>query len=104
MRFAMVAAAVLFGLASAAGAAEYMEKTDFQKSRAFSPGVITQGGRIVWLAGIYVQPLRNTPAKDRSSLMRRLMSRSSIRESEIMLTRRKRQRRSKIRIHVNASA
>ena len=51
MRFAMVAAAVLFGLASAAGAAEYMEKTDFQKSRAFSPGAITQGGRIVWLAG-----------------------------------------------------
>src|SRR5438105_13453257 len=51
MRFAMVAAAVLFGLASAAGAAEYMEKTDSQKSRAFSPGVITQGGRIVWLAG-----------------------------------------------------
>jgi 2-iminobutanoate/2-iminopropanoate deaminase len=31
--------------------AEYMEKTDFQKSRAFSPAVITQGGRIVWLAG-----------------------------------------------------
>src|SRR5437016_1876916 len=50
MRFAMVAA-VLFGLVGAAGAAEYMEKTDFQKSRAFSPGVITQGGRIVWLAG-----------------------------------------------------
>ena len=44
-------AAVVSGLASAAGAAEYMEKTDFQKSRAFSPGVITQGGRIVWLAG-----------------------------------------------------
>jgi 2-iminobutanoate/2-iminopropanoate deaminase len=51
MRFALVAAAVVFGLVSAAGAAEYMEKTDFQKSRAFSPGVITQGGRIVWLAG-----------------------------------------------------
>ncbi len=31
--------------------AVYMEKSDFQKSRAFSPGVITQGGRIVWLAG-----------------------------------------------------
>jgi enamine deaminase RidA (YjgF/YER057c/UK114 family) len=31
--------------------AEYLEKTDFQKSRAFSPAVITQGGRIVWLAG-----------------------------------------------------
>ena len=31
--------------------AKYLEKTDFQKSRAFSPAVITQGGRIVWLAG-----------------------------------------------------
>jgi 2-iminobutanoate/2-iminopropanoate deaminase len=29
----------------------YMEKSDFQKSRAFSPGVITQGGKTVWLAG-----------------------------------------------------
>src|SRR6266540_1459820 len=31
--------------------AEYLDKTEFQKSRAFSPAVITQGGRIVWLAG-----------------------------------------------------
>ena len=31
--------------------AQYLEKTDFQKSRAFSPAVITQGGQIVWLAG-----------------------------------------------------
>ena len=31
--------------------ATYMEKSDFQKSRAFSPAVITQGGKIVWLAG-----------------------------------------------------
>ena len=31
--------------------AVYMEKSDFQKSRAYSPGVITEGGRIVWLAG-----------------------------------------------------
>jgi enamine deaminase RidA (YjgF/YER057c/UK114 family) len=31
--------------------AEYMEKTEFQASRAFSPAVITQGGRTVWLAG-----------------------------------------------------
>jgi len=31
--------------------AEYLEKSEFQKSRAFSPAVITQGGRIVWLAG-----------------------------------------------------
>ena len=32
-------------------AAEYMDKTEFQKSRAFSPAVITEGGRIVWMAG-----------------------------------------------------
>ena len=31
--------------------AVYMEKNEFQKSRAFSPAVTTQGGRIVWLAG-----------------------------------------------------
>jgi 2-iminobutanoate/2-iminopropanoate deaminase len=31
--------------------AEYLETTEFQKSRAFSPAVITQGGRTVWLAG-----------------------------------------------------
>jgi 2-iminobutanoate/2-iminopropanoate deaminase len=31
--------------------AEYLEKSEFQASRAFSPAVITQGGRIVWLAG-----------------------------------------------------
>ena len=30
---------------------DYMEKTDFQKSRAFSPAVVTEGGRIVWMAG-----------------------------------------------------
>ena len=34
-----------------ANAAEYMEKTPFQLSRAFSPGVVTEGGKIVWLAG-----------------------------------------------------
>jgi enamine deaminase RidA (YjgF/YER057c/UK114 family) len=31
--------------------AEYLEKTEFQKSRAFSPAVVTEGGRTVWLAG-----------------------------------------------------
>ena len=31
--------------------AEYLDKTEFQASRAFSPAVITQGGRTVWLAG-----------------------------------------------------
>jgi enamine deaminase RidA (YjgF/YER057c/UK114 family) len=47
------AAAVLLTmlLATAAHAAEYMEKTPFQLSRAFSPGVITSGGTIVWVAG-----------------------------------------------------
>jgi 2-iminobutanoate/2-iminopropanoate deaminase len=30
---------------------EYMEKTEQQKARAFSPAVITQGGRTIWLAG-----------------------------------------------------
>jgi len=38
-------------LSTAAQAAEYMEKTPFQLSRAFSPGVITPGGTIVWVAG-----------------------------------------------------
>jgi 2-iminobutanoate/2-iminopropanoate deaminase len=31
--------------------AEYLDKSEFQRSRAFSPAVITQGGRTVWLAG-----------------------------------------------------
>src|SRR5262245_983907 len=44
-----LAAAVVASLPALA--AEYMEKTEFQKSRAFSPAVITDGGRIVWLAG-----------------------------------------------------
>jgi 2-iminobutanoate/2-iminopropanoate deaminase len=38
-------------LSTAAHAAEYMEKTPFQLSRAFSPGVITSGGVTVWVAG-----------------------------------------------------
>jgi enamine deaminase RidA (YjgF/YER057c/UK114 family) len=29
----------------------YMEKSEQQAARAYSPAVITQGGRIVWLAG-----------------------------------------------------
>jgi enamine deaminase RidA (YjgF/YER057c/UK114 family) len=37
--------------ATAAHAAEYMEKTPFQLSRAFSPGVVTSGGMTVWVAG-----------------------------------------------------
>jgi enamine deaminase RidA (YjgF/YER057c/UK114 family) len=30
---------------------DYMEPSDFQRSRAFSPAVVTRGGRTVWLAG-----------------------------------------------------
>jgi 2-iminobutanoate/2-iminopropanoate deaminase len=30
---------------------EYLERNEFQTSRAYSPAVITQGGRTVWLAG-----------------------------------------------------
>jgi enamine deaminase RidA (YjgF/YER057c/UK114 family) len=30
---------------------EHLEGTDAQKSRAYSPAVITQGGRTIWLAG-----------------------------------------------------
>src|SRR3974377_225496 len=38
-------------LSTAAPAAEYMEKTPFQLSRAFSPGVIASGGITVYVAG-----------------------------------------------------
>src|SRR5881409_228944 len=31
--------------------AKYLEGSEQQKSRAYSPAVITEGGRIVWLAG-----------------------------------------------------
>ena len=31
--------------------AEYLEKSEQQASRAYSPAVITQGGKTVWLAG-----------------------------------------------------
>ena len=30
---------------------EYLEGTEWQKARSFSPAVITEGGRTVWLAG-----------------------------------------------------
>src|SRR3982750_2592649 len=43
--------ALLLALPALVNAAEYMEKTPFQLSRAFSPGVITEGGRMVWVAG-----------------------------------------------------
>jgi 2-iminobutanoate/2-iminopropanoate deaminase len=48
-RLLLLAAAIAIHVS--ASAAEYMEKTPFQLSRAFSPGVITEGGKVVWVAG-----------------------------------------------------
>ena len=48
------AAAFALAALSAAGvalSAEYLEKSEFQKARAFSPAVISKGGKIVWMAG-----------------------------------------------------
>jgi len=49
MRIPIMLLALL--VSTAAQAAEYMEKTPFQLSRAFSPGVVTSGGITVWVAG-----------------------------------------------------
>ena len=46
-----ITAAIALALPLAASAAEYLEKTPFQLSRAFSPGVVTEGGKMVWVAG-----------------------------------------------------
>jgi enamine deaminase RidA (YjgF/YER057c/UK114 family) len=49
---AAVAAASACALIPAPGAAaDYLGKSDFQQQRAFSPAVISRGGRMVWLAG-----------------------------------------------------
>ena len=47
----LIALAVAAGLAGNARAAEYLEKSDMQKARAFSPAVIAEGGRTIYLAG-----------------------------------------------------
>jgi enamine deaminase RidA (YjgF/YER057c/UK114 family) len=48
---ALFASALILVSSHEGWAADYLEKTDFQKSRAFSPAVVTEGGRTVWLAG-----------------------------------------------------
>ena len=48
---ALTYAAALASIAVPASSAEYMEKSQQMAMRAYSPGVITDGGRIVWLAG-----------------------------------------------------
>src|SRR5262249_59299451 len=51
--FRIVAALLAAGaFAYSAGAAEFVEGTERMKARAYSPAVITEGGRIVWLAGM----------------------------------------------------
>jgi len=42
---------LIAGFSTQALPAEYLQGNDRQKSRAYSPAVITEGGRIVWLAG-----------------------------------------------------
>jgi 2-iminobutanoate/2-iminopropanoate deaminase len=39
------------GVATKTTHVEHLEGTDLQKSRSYSPAVITLGGKIVWLAG-----------------------------------------------------
>ncbi len=50
-QFAMAFFAFSLLLAGATNAAQYLELTARQKERAFSPAVITEGGKIIWLAG-----------------------------------------------------
>ena len=45
------ALALVAGFSAQALSAEYLEGNERQRSRAYSPAVITEGGRIVWLAG-----------------------------------------------------
>jgi 2-iminobutanoate/2-iminopropanoate deaminase len=56
MTIRLFAAAALIAwcslVSTMAGAAEFVEGTDRMKARAYSPAVITDGGRIVWLAGM----------------------------------------------------
>jgi 2-iminobutanoate/2-iminopropanoate deaminase len=47
----LAVAGLLAGFTVSAIAAEYMEKNQQMASRSYSPGVISDGGRIVWLAG-----------------------------------------------------
>ena len=46
-----IAALQLFGQKTGSLAVQYMEGSAQQKLRAFSPAVVTQGGKTIWLAG-----------------------------------------------------
>jgi len=47
----LIVTVLVAGLAAPAVSAEYMEKSQQMMARSYSPGVLTDGGRIVWLAG-----------------------------------------------------
>jgi 2-iminobutanoate/2-iminopropanoate deaminase len=44
-------ALLIGGAPIAVHAAEYLGKSEYQQQRAFSPAVISRGGKIIWLAG-----------------------------------------------------
>ena len=50
-RFAALLASVGALCSVPAGAAEHMAKNTYQTERAFSPAVVTEGGKTIWLAG-----------------------------------------------------
>ena len=50
-QFAVAVFAFSLLLAGTTNAAQYLELTPRMKERAYSPAVITEGGKIVWLAG-----------------------------------------------------
>jgi len=45
------ASALVVGCSAQALAADYIQGNERQQARAYSPAVITEGGRIIWLAG-----------------------------------------------------
>ena len=91
--FTAAALIALYSLVSAnAGAAEFVEGPDRMKARAYSPAVITDGGRIVWLAGMGGitdadgSRSRILPARpgERSKISRRLSKKAGGRLTDIV--------------------
>ena len=58
-------AAALTGLVAPVDSAEYMEKSQQMAMRAYSPGVITEGGKTVWLGGQTGSPEKNFEGQTR---------------------------------------
>lgn len=54
-RYVLASFSMLIGLilsnVNIANSAQYLERTPRQNERAFSPAVITEGGKMIWLAG-----------------------------------------------------